>query len=190
MLMKKGADKLSLSLGSLKKRRFIKFTEPSYIGIPYLFGGSLNHTEKSKPSARALLLFVVTVAFFVLLIKGGTRLSDAAYDSLSFAIKKLIPSMFLFAVATGLATFLQSPSHQKKLPLLSLPSSAALPLAIGLFSGFPMGAYAARRLYERGGISRKAAEHLAAFANNASFGFLYFTVSSLFSSKKVGLLLG
>lgn len=149
----------------------------------------MNHTVKSTSSAKAFLLFVTTLAFFALLVYRGEYLSDAAYDSLLFAAQKLVPSMFLFAVATGLATFLQSPSQEKKLPLLSLPSNAALTLAIGLFSGFPMGAYAARRLYERGGITKKNAEHLAAFANNASFAFLYFTVSSLFLSKKAGLLL-
>jgi len=147
----------------------------------------MNHTLKSKERATVLSFWLVLLAVFALLVYRGEVLTEAAYDSLLFAAERLVPSMFLFAVATGMATALPSPVNQKRLPLLKLPSSALPAIAIGLFSGFPMGAYAAKRLYDRGALSRETAEHLAAFANNASFAFLYFNVGALIGNRQGGL---
>lgn len=149
----------------------------------------MNHTLKRKETARAVLLWLLLLAVFTLLICQGDALSEAAYDSLRFAARTLVPSMFLFAVATGLATSLPCPYQTRRLPLYSLPTSALPSLAIGLFSGFPMGAYAAHRLWREGVLDKKSAEHLAAFSNNASLAFLYFTVGNLFGSRRAGLLL-
>lgn len=147
----------------------------------------MNHTLKRKERRRTALLELISLAVFALLIYRGDALTEAAYDSLIFAAERLVPSMFLFAVATGMATALPSPENNKKLPLLKLPISALPALAIGLFSGFPMGAYAAKRLYDRGILEKRSAEHLAAFANNASFAFLYFNVGTLIGEREAGL---
>ena len=149
----------------------------------------MNHTPKTKVRPGIHILWLLSLAAFILLVYCGEALSAAAYDSLLFAAKKLVPSMFLFAVATGLVSALPAPTGHGRLPLLKLPTSAAIALAIGLFSGFPMGAYAAKRLWDRGVLPQKTAEHLAAFANNASFGFLYFTVGALLGDTKWGVLL-
>ncbi len=147
----------------------------------------MNHTLKSKERSSILLLWLIALAVFTLLIYRGDALTEAAYDALLFAASKLVPSMFLFAVATGMATALPNPVSDKKLPLLSLPMSALPALAIGLFSGFPMGAYASKRLHDRGILTYATAEHLAAFANNASFAFLYFNVGSLIGDRRASL---
>ena len=149
----------------------------------------MNHTLKLTEKSRNLFGWIISLTAFALLIYGGDTLSEAAREALLFAAEKLVPSMFLFAVATGMTTALPSPVRENKLPLLSLTTSALPSLAIGLFSGFPMGAYAARRLYDYGTLDRKSAEHLAAFANNASFAFVYFTVGGLLQNRRAGLLL-
>ena len=149
----------------------------------------MNHTLARKENPRAVFLWLLSLAFITLLVCQGNTLSRAAYDSLVFAATKLVPSMFLFAIATGIVSALPSGRSDKKIPLLKLPLPALPSLLIGLFSGFPMGAYAAKRLLDEGALTQKEAEHLASFSNNVSFAFLYFTVGELLKSQRAGLLL-
>ncbi len=147
----------------------------------------MNHTAAGKERRRALFCFFLLTVIFFLLIYHGNTLSDAAASSLSFAAKRLVPSMFLFAVFAKIATRIPFFSSSRKIPLLHLPLSALPALLIGLFTGFPMGAYAAKNGFDEGILSEKEAHHLAAYANNASLGFLLFTVGALFSDQRVGL---
>ena len=149
----------------------------------------MNHTVKQKTRPLTALAPILLLLSFALLIVYGKTLGEAAYDSLAFAATKLIPSMFLFAVFAKIAAAIPTPQGRRPLPLLRLPPSALTALFIGLLSGFPMGAYAAKSLYDHGALSEKQAAHLAAYANNASLAFLLFTVSPLFGNRAVGWLL-
>ena len=149
----------------------------------------MNHTANKGTKEARLFPIIPLAVIFVLLIYKGSVLADAAYESLAFAATKLIPSMFLFAVFTKIASGIAFPDTRRKIPLLRLPASAAPSLLIGLLSGFPMGAYAAKSLVDHGMLDEKQAIHLACFANNASLGFLVFTVGELFHAPRVGWLL-
>ncbi|MDR3270105.1 MAG: sporulation integral membrane protein YlbJ [Peptococcaceae bacterium] len=62
-------------------------------------------------------------------------------------------------------------------PLFRLPGCASFVIAMGYTSGFPMGAILANRLYEQGDLTKKQAEHLIAFTNNPSLGFIFGAVA-------------
>lgn len=146
----------------------------------------MNHTAKEQNPARSIVTFLVLSLVFVYLVTRGEVLGQAAYDSLSFAASRLIPSMFLFAVFSKIAAALPLVSEKRGFRIMGYPLAALPALCIGLFTGFPMGAYAAKGLLDHGVLDEKRASHLAAFANNASLGFLLFTVAPLFGDPDAG----
>ena len=143
----------------------------------------------TKPKTPVLVWWALTLLFFLVLLVRGARLSLAAYDALLFSAKRLIPSLFPFAVVAKVVASLPTPSHSTRIPLLRLPLSALPALFLGLISGYPMGAIAAKGLYDNGKLSRTSAEVLSATFNNASLAFLLFTVAPLFSNTRLGAIL-
>ena len=143
----------------------------------------------TKPKPTVLVWWALTLFFFLVLLVRGSGLSLAAYDALLFSAKRLIPSLFPFAVVAKVVASLPISSRSAHIPLLHLPLSALPALFLGLISGYPMGAIAAKGLYDNGKLSRKSAEVLSATFNNASLAFLLFTVSPLFSNTRLGAIL-
>jgi len=143
------------------------------------------HTAKKTPLVL-WAVWLLSAGFFVfLLIKGG-YLSVYAHSALLFCAEKLIPSLFPFAVLSGIISAF-SCGNGKPLPILGIPTGSLFAILLGIFSGYPMGAIAAKGLYDRGTLSEKEAAYLSACFNNASLAFLLFTVSPLFEGK--GLLI-
>ena len=74
--------------------------------------------------------------------------------------------------------------------MLSENKAALLVLVLGLLSGYPVGAAAARRLYEEGGCNREQAGRLVALCNNSGPAFVVGVVgAALWGSAKTGWLL-
>ncbi len=71
-----------------------------------------------------------------------------------------------------------------------LPGEAAGPLVLGLTGGYPIGAQAARELYDAGTLSREESERLLGFCNNTGPAFLIGVCGAgLCGSVRTGVLL-
>ena len=118
------------------------------------------------------------IVFFFLLIANHQTLEETARASLFFAAKSLIPILFPFAVLSRFiltASLLpcQNKLLQKTASLFHLSPNLLPAYLLGLFCGFPLGAYAAASLYEAGLCEEKAAHRSASLSNNASVAYLY-----------------
>lgn len=122
--------------------------------------------------------------------------SEAVTRGLSLCGTVLLPSLFPFFVCVELFGAL-SLSHipAKALahvmcPLFHLRGECAAALLLGLLGGYPSGAQAAARLYASGTITRREAESLLRFCNNAGPAFLLGVVGgTVYHSAVAGLLL-
>lgn len=101
----------------------------------------------------------------------------AVRGSITSCLENIVPSLFLFMVATqicmeyGILSRLLRP-FSGVMRLLRLPPAAFEALVIGNVAGFPMGARVACRLYTDGRLERGQAERLLAFCNNCGPAFL------------------
>ncbi len=136
--------------------------------------------------ARRLFSFTadaLTVILFVYLLIFPKNLSDDTKNALAFCAQTLIPSLFLYTVLSK-AVF-SMPFAEKAVKYIGLP---AFSLIMGTLCGAPLGAKNSLFLYESGKISKKYAEYLCSFTNNASVSFVIGYVGSvLFNDIKIGL---
>ena len=129
-----------------------------------------------------ILLLVFVLVFFYLLLARHSELEKAAKDSLVFVGSALIPALFPFAVlsrfvlSAGLIPC-QNKLSQKTARLLHIAPGLLPAYLLGLFCGFPIGAYAASSLYEAGLCQEKDAHRSACLSNNASAAFLFGTAA-------------
>ncbi len=139
---------------------------------------------------------VFSAALFLFVLPYTDAAAQGVREGLSIACSTAIPALFPFFVLSGLlirtggvqklgawcASFL----HR----FYGLPGEAAGPLLLGLIGGYPIGAQAARELYDSGTLSRTEAETLLGFCNNTGPAFLIGVCgSTLCGSVKIGILL-
>jgi len=121
-------------------------------------------------------------------------MEQTARESLSFISQSLIPALFPFAVLSRFvltASLLpcQGKFSQKTARMLHISSPLLPAYCLGLFCGFPIGAYAAASLYEAGLCDESSAYRSASLANNASAAFLFGTAASLFKNQTTAVIL-
>ena len=115
---------------------------------------------------------------FCLVVPHAAAAARGAQEGLDVALATAIPALFPFFVASGLLIRSGAVSVVGKwcAPLIrrvyGLPGEAAGPLVLGLTGGYPIGAQAARELYDAGTLSREEAERLLGFCNNTGPAFL------------------
>lgn len=134
------------------------------------------------------------LSFFTLLILRHSEIEQTARDSLLFAATSLIPALFPFAVLSRFvlsASLLPCQDKIAKTVAKALHLSAPLlpAFCLGLFCGFPIGAYAAASLYEAGLCDASSAHRSASLANNASAAFLFGTAEALFENPRAAAIL-
>ncbi len=124
-------------------------------------------------------------------------LSRYTLQALKLCAQVLVPSLFPFLVfsriglATGFSRRVGNALSPVLSPLFGVRRELCGELLIGLFGGFPNGAFAAGEAYRSGLCTKSEAEYLSAIANNASFGFVVTTVGLYaLGSLKAGFLLG
>lgn len=109
----------------------------------------------------------VLVVLFVYLLIFPKNLSLDTKNALLFCAETLVPSLFIYTVLAK-AVF-SMPFAEKTVGFIGLP---AFSLIMGTLCGAPLGAKNALFLYENGKISKKYAEYLCSFTNNASLSFV------------------
>ena len=122
---------------------------------------------------NSFLTMLFAVLFTFLLCLNPDISLSAASDALRLCAQILVPSLFPFFVFSAL---LLSSGAADKLcrflgflmrPLFGLKSVCALPLVLGLLSGYPMGAHITSEMYKSGSITKDDAKRLLAFTNNS-----------------------
>ncbi|MBQ6000331.1 MAG: sporulation protein [Clostridia bacterium] len=142
--------------------------------------------------ARSLLAVLLGIGAASLLIF-SEEVASAARAGALLAFSSVLPSLFPFLVASQLLIVLRvthsaGRSFGGLMPLLfRQPREAASVLLLGLLSGYPVGAAAARSLYEEGGCTAEQAERLVALCNNSGPAFVVGVVgTALWGNARLG----
>ena len=126
---------------------------------------------------QALLVTLLGMGAAALLIF-PSEVAAAARESARLAFVSVLPTLFPFLVAAELLISLRVTHSAGRLlggmmpRLFRQPREAAPVLLLGMLSGYPVGAAAARRLYEEGGCNAEQAERLVALCNNSGPAFV------------------
>lgn len=142
-------------------------------------------------------LWIGFLLFFLSgLILQPSAAMTAAGDGLILCAVILIPSLFPFfvlsrlLVASGAVSQVSRVLDRVMQPLFRLPGSAAFPLLMGFFSGFPVGARITGDLLEQGELTAEEAKRLVCFCNQPSPLFLIGTIGAgCFGDRRIGYLL-
>jgi hypothetical protein len=119
----------------------------------------------------------------LVLILDGTTAVRGASDGIELCIKSVIPSLFPFFVLSAMLTsslwgagWLQHIGR-----LIRMPSGSESLLITGFLGGYPVGAQNIAVAYQQGQLSKKQAEQLLGFCNNAGPSFLFGIVAAKFT---------
>lgn len=122
--------------------------------------------------------------------------SRAVTQGLSLCGAVILPSLFPFFVCAELFSALslvQLPSRlfaRVMRPVFHLSGEGGAALVLGFLGGYPSGAQSAARLFEGGALSKREAERLLLFCNNAGPAFIVGVLGSgVFQSVRIGFLL-
>jgi len=141
---------------------------------------------------RLVTAIISALGMLLLILDSKTALSGAA-EGLEMCIRTVIPSLFPFFVVSVVITSNLSGMEMKILrplgSLCGLPVGAESLLAVGLLGGYPVGAQCIAQSFLKGNLTRKDAERMLGFCNNAGPAFLFGIASSLFTDKRVAWVL-
>lgn len=122
----------------------------------------------------------------ILILDSRTALSGAR-EGIDLCLRSLIPSLFPFFVLSSLLTGSLTGSA---VPLLSplgkylrIPQGCETLLIPAFLGGYPAGAQCIGQARTQGSLSKKSAERLLLFCNNAGPSFLFGVLSQVFPSK-------
>lgn len=138
---------------------------------------------------------VVTGVLLLLLflLRYPTEALAASREGMKLWLNTLIPTLLPFLILTGF--LLHTDGIEKILSplgviwkkLLGLSPQGAYAFLLGMLCGYPMGAKLSFDLYRYGKISRREAEYLLTFCNNASPAFLTTYLAHVCLDDKVNL---
>ncbi|MEZ3423451.1 MAG: hypothetical protein K1W39_07025 [Lachnospiraceae bacterium] len=124
--------------------------------------------------------FIVCLALLVLLFVIFPDItSKGAESGLLLWFNVIIPSLCPFMIISTMLVRLNVTSYISNMfyPLLhkvfKLSKDGCYPAVIGMLSGYPLGAKTVADLYKMGAFSRKEAQYVLGFCNNASPMFLF-----------------
>ncbi len=140
----------------------------------------------------------ITCFFIVLLmlIIFSKQNFESSKNSLNLFLNNVFPSLFPFILFTEIilnTNIIESISKifgkiTTKIFKISFQSTS--PILIGSLCGFPMGAKASSKLYEKGNISKKEFTILTSFTNNCNPIFILSTIGiSMYKNIKIGIFL-
>ena len=145
---------------------------------------------------RKLLLPIISVLFILSLIYFSKTAVNAAQRGISLWLNVVFPSLFPFFVASELLNksgfvravgILLEPVMR---PLFSVPGCGSFAFAMGITSGYPVGAKITSSLMEEKLVNKTEAERLLAFTNNSGPLFIVGAVGvGMFNSSRIGIFL-
>lgn len=143
---------------------------------------------------------IFTLSILVYIILNMVIMPEVSISSAQKAIRLclnvVIPSLFPFFVASSLFISLGYASYFSRFfsgimkPIFNVSGCGALPLILGIISGYPIGASTSVKLYKDGYISKTEAERLLAFTNNSGPLFVLGAIGcGMLSSNSYGLII-
>ncbi len=150
---------------------------------------------KKERILRAAMIFICISCVAFSLAEPQISSKETLY-ALSLCAERIVPSLFLFTVASKLliqcggagifARFFGGIFEK----LFHVSGESAAAMILGMISGYPMGAVALAELVSSGRAEKSEAESILPFITAASPGFLIGSVgSAMFDSKEYGALL-
>lgn len=122
------------------------------------------------------MAMIYVLIFGYALLDAQTVVSGAV-EGIRLAVFVVVPSLFPFIFLSVLSNYNIS---GRKMPLMQpverlcgMPSGSGSLLLLGLCGGYPVGAQCVASAYEQGAISKKDAERLLGFCNNAGPSFIF-----------------
>ncbi len=145
---------------------------------------------------KKLIIYGAALLLLLLILLQPERVIAAVQNTLVLCYKTVIPSLFPFFIVSGILT---AGSFTKTVakwlspimkPAFGVSGAGALPLVIGIVSGYPMGASVTAELYRSGAITRREAMRLLPFSNNSGPLFIIGAVgTAMLGDPYVGVLL-
>ncbi len=143
-------------------------------------------------SARLpIILSAIVLSAGVLILPDVVK--QGACRSLILCGTTLIPSIFPYMVATNLLISCDFDKTVKRLierpfrRIFHINGSLASAYIIGSLAGYPQGAAAITAIYEKGGCSKKEAEHALTFCNNTGPAFIIAGIGGMLKSTEAGV---
>ncbi|MDD4124673.1 MAG: hypothetical protein PHW77_02930 [Eubacteriales bacterium] len=134
-----------------------------------------------KKACRMLIDFAALLMFIYLLIR-PSEVGKSVESGISFCIRVIIPSLFVFLVLSRMFMGGVLSVFGKSLPITLIIG--------GILCGFPVGAKIVRQLYEKNLLTKKQSEVLVSCSDNASASFIIsFAGANILGSVKAGFLL-
>ncbi len=138
-------------------------------------------------AARRVWIKAVNLMFvgvFAFLLVYPSSVSAATARAVTFCLKNIIPSLFIYLVFSRRITAITAVTKLCAHPLWG----SIFTVLIGFLCGYPAGARNCVCLYESGVVSRKRGEYLCCLCSGASVAFvLAFAGASVMGSVKYGL---
>jgi sporulation integral membrane protein YlbJ len=145
---------------------------------------------------RQLLLPGICILFVMCLVLMSGTVLTAAKNGLTLWSCVIVPSLFPFFVAaetinaTGFVRTSGILLEPLMRPFFNVPGSASFALAMGIASGYPVGAKITSDLRSNGTLTKTEAERLLAFTNNSGPLFIIGAVgTTMYKSTAIGLFL-
>jgi len=143
---------------------------------------------------KTALFFAVFVAVMIGAFPSVSM--ECARGAVSLCINTLIPSLLPFLICSNLiislggASVAGSFAGKIMMPLFKVGGSGAIPLILGLLSGYPCGAVTLCNLYKSGSVTRNEAHRLLSFVNNSGPLFIISVVGiGVFGQMRAGLII-
>lgn len=159
----------------------------------------MREVEKIKQKANRFSLCAISAVSVYLMayaLFSPEKTMAALLAALALFVKKVLPSLAMFSVCAKLLVKSGAAEMLSFLPIgrlcfsLGVSRGGFAAFLIGSFAGFPTGAAVLSELCERGSISRREAESLLPFCNQAGASFVIGTVgAAFFEDTEKGLLL-
>lgn len=145
---------------------------------------------------KKLIVPVAAILFIVCLLIFSETSVNAAYKGLKLWFNIVFPSLFPFFVASELLNGSGIIKKAGKLfeplmrPFFNVPGYGSFPFAMGITSGYPVGAKITARLRKNNLVSKIEAERLLTFTNNSGPLFIMGAVAvGMFKRPETGVLL-
>lgn len=145
---------------------------------------------------KALLLPIASAAFILLLIIFSHTAVESAEKGLKLWLNIVFPSLFPFFVASEVLNktgFIKAAGiflEPVMRPLFNVPGCGSFALAMGLTSGYPVGAKLTTSMREQELLTKAEAERLLSFTNNSGPLFIIGAVAvGMFKMPNLGIFL-
>lgn len=141
-------------------------------------------------------MFVCITYMASIMVASPSACIAAAERALGICANIVIPSLFPFIfcgnmfIALGAARIMERFLSKIMRPAFGVSGAGALAFALGIISGYPVGAVCAASLYQSGECTKSEAEKLLAFCNNSGPMFIIGAIGmQMFKSYRIGILM-